>query len=582
MRKLTWLHLSDWHQKGKDFDRQVVCDALIKDIKGRTAIDSTLEQVDFIVFSGDVAFSGKKAEYQAAREHLFDPVLKATGLSPDRLFIVPGNHDLDRSHVYRMLPPDLQQVLDEEKCKEWLTDEEGRKRILEPFKAFSTFVSDYTGQDSPDYASIRILDLGGKKVALLGLNSAWMCGRNKDAKGEINDYGYTLLGEPQIHDALAQIAEADVRLVILHHPFEWLAEFDRHRAEERLGKEAHFILCGHQHFTQIKIIKGTSGDSVIIPAGASYDRRTATDARYANAYNFVNLDLSAGKGIVYLRRWSDRLNKWTADSDSPVGEKYQFDLPKNLQVGKLGYSPSIPISNLQSEPSMNLESELEAFKKIATGEDTQTRLILVTGEGGMGKSHLLGLYKQIADEHNLDVLFFSLGQQISVENCISQIVSRFGIEHFHYYDEFLNENPYKSLPPVEEKAWQANLTRQFFKDVGNCNAVSPLVFIFDQYEKADPIFKNWLIQIFLPCISVRYPIIIVISGRDSIESPPSLKRFHHFFLDGVTVDWYHRYVKDCKVDLDSEKIDLAYRILKGRPKEFVEYVKTLPLQGAVR
>jgi hypothetical protein len=31
---LTWLHLSDWHQKGMDFDRKVVRDALIDDING--------------------------------------------------------------------------------------------------------------------------------------------------------------------------------------------------------------------------------------------------------------------------------------------------------------------------------------------------------------------------------------------------------------------------------------------------------------------------------------------------------------------------------------------------------------------
>lgn len=329
MTRLTWLHLSDWHQKVDDFDRKVVRDKLIDDIRDRAGIDPNLTQIDFIVFSGDLAFSGKEAEYQTAKKHLFDPVLNATGLSPDRLFIVPGNHDLDRHHVFRMLPPDLQQVLDEEKCKEWLTDEEGRKRLLEPFKAFSKFVSDYTDQDSPDYASVRMWpDLGGKKVALLGLNSAWMCGRNKDAKGEINDYGFTLLGEPQIHDALAQIAEADVRLVILHHPFAWLAEFDRNRVKDRLGREAHFILCGHQHVSQIEVIKGTSGDTVIIPAGSSYDRRAATDPRYANSYNFVSLDLSARKGIVYLRRWSDPGIKWIEDIDSCKGGKYEFDLPK--------------------------------------------------------------------------------------------------------------------------------------------------------------------------------------------------------------------------------------------------------------
>ena len=90
MGGLTWLHLSDWHQKEKkekDFDRQVVLDALIKDIKNLKAISQDLEKIDFIVFSGDVAFSGKPEEYNAAKEEFFDPLLKACNLSPENLFI---------------------------------------------------------------------------------------------------------------------------------------------------------------------------------------------------------------------------------------------------------------------------------------------------------------------------------------------------------------------------------------------------------------------------------------------------------------------------------------------------------------
>jgi len=45
MARLTWLHLSDWHQKDKNFDRQVVRDALVEDISHRTKIDPNLARV---------------------------------------------------------------------------------------------------------------------------------------------------------------------------------------------------------------------------------------------------------------------------------------------------------------------------------------------------------------------------------------------------------------------------------------------------------------------------------------------------------------------------------------------------------
>ena len=81
-----------------------------------------------------------------------------------------------------------------------------------------------------------------------------MCARNKDAQGKVNDYGYALVGEPQVHDALDQIADVDVRIAVMHHPFDWLATFDRNRVEARLMQAYHFILRGHEHKPQLKTL----------------------------------------------------------------------------------------------------------------------------------------------------------------------------------------------------------------------------------------------------------------------------------------------------------------------------------------
>lgn len=60
MPSIKWLHLSDWHQKGDTFDRLVVRDALLNDIRERCqGISPNLGTIDFIVLSGDIAYSGK-------------------------------------------------------------------------------------------------------------------------------------------------------------------------------------------------------------------------------------------------------------------------------------------------------------------------------------------------------------------------------------------------------------------------------------------------------------------------------------------------------------------------------------------
>lgn len=328
MAQITWLHLSDWHQNTEKHDRKVLADKLREDLTTREKLDPRLAQVDFVVFSGDAANHGKAEEFRAVRDVLFEPVLELLGLKPDRLFMVPGNHDLDRSHVEEMLPAKLQSPLtDHEAVKHWLCEEQRRGRALEPFADYEDFVRGYTGQENPAYASLRRLDIAEKQVALLGLNTAWMCGRYKDAAGKVDDKGRIVIGEPQIHDALMDIADADLRIVVQHHAFEWLADFDRNKVERELRTKADFILWGHEHQSAVDGPNNTKGKAVIIAAGPTYDERDGGDSAYVNAFNLTTLNLDSGKGEVFIRRWSEKSKKWVADTDTCDDGRFPFTLP---------------------------------------------------------------------------------------------------------------------------------------------------------------------------------------------------------------------------------------------------------------
>ena len=143
--------------------------------------------------------------------------MEAAGVSPRRLFIVPGNHDLDESEIEK-LPDDFQKdAVSKEDVDLWLPDATKRELLLSPFRDFKSFVADYTGQDSPDYSNIQTWKIEGKMVSLLGINSAWWCRRHKDAAGKQNDYGFVMVGEQQIHEPLDKISQSDLRIAVLHH-----------------------------------------------------------------------------------------------------------------------------------------------------------------------------------------------------------------------------------------------------------------------------------------------------------------------------------------------------------------------------
>src|SRR6266516_4484808 len=334
MAGITWLHLSDWHQEARtSFDREAALNALLKDIENRESIHPDLARIDFIVFSGDVASSGQEEEYLAVKRDLFSPLVEAVGWSNwERLFIVPGNHDLDRKQL-RQLPD--RSFTSEEQIQQWLTDESRRARLLRPFAAFEKYIGGYTGQDHPAYAAVNRLEIEGTQVALLGLNSALL------SRGD-DDRGSLIVGEPQVYSALREAAGANIRIAVLHHPLNWLAEVDRSRVEEQLERNCQFILHGHHHTPKITAQIGTAGGSLTIPAGTSYGIR---QGGYPGAYNFVHLDTEAAQGTIYLRRWSERGSQWIADLDSYDNGTLQFRLTSTIPEPP---TSSVPMQAAQS------------------------------------------------------------------------------------------------------------------------------------------------------------------------------------------------------------------------------------------
>lgn len=387
MLGLTWLHLSDWHQKDVRFDPKVVRDRLVKDIEGRTAISPDLAKIDFIVFSGDIASRGQAEEYKAAKKEFFDYLLEASGVSPRRLFIVPGNHDLDDAQLEQLPDEFKMDVISKEEVDLWLEDTQKREQLLSPFEDFKRFVEDYTGQDSPDYSNVQTLKIYGKKIALMGLNSAWWCRRHKNAAGKPNDFGFALVGEPQIHKPLDQILDADLKIAILHHSQEWLAPFDGNRVWSRLKHECDFILHGHGHTPKVTEEHSTAGDCVIIPAGASFARRIARDPQYANSYNFVHIDFETGKGTVFLRRWIDSRTEWARDDETYPEGKFPFNLPgAPADSQRSAALPTVP--HQIPPPPQDFTGRGEELQILLNHFERGATITSLRGMGGIGKTAL--------------------------------------------------------------------------------------------------------------------------------------------------------------------------------------------------
>jgi predicted MPP superfamily phosphohydrolase len=136
--RLRWLHLSDLHFKETErWDRRATLQALLRkmeELKGQGLVP------DLVFVTGDIANSGKRKEYDQA-QLFFAELTQTLGLTPhEHWFLVPGNHDVDRTKIGRPDKAILADLLSETAVEETLADSGAMKlwgRRLEEFYAFT-------------------------------------------------------------------------------------------------------------------------------------------------------------------------------------------------------------------------------------------------------------------------------------------------------------------------------------------------------------------------------------------------------------------------------------------------------------
>ena len=96
--KIRYLHISDLHLTNKKL-------SAFKDIERAffNDLDKIGTNIDLVFITGDIAFSGKNEEYQLAKEWIESKLLKALNLTWESIFVVPGNHDVERDLMNKAL-----------------------------------------------------------------------------------------------------------------------------------------------------------------------------------------------------------------------------------------------------------------------------------------------------------------------------------------------------------------------------------------------------------------------------------------------------------------------------------------------
>lgn len=305
MADLEIVHLSDLHWSSKkQADRQIVIDALLRDLKTQKANGEIAP--DAVIFSGDLAGSGDNAaDLLDGYNALCVPVLEILGLGNDRLFIAPGNHDIAREKVRtaQYVESGLQATLKSVDSVNDFVDNliSGSMTHLpavERMNNYYQFVDKITPADDTPSTLLRCYSrkIGAVNLGVACFDTAWR------ATGEPNDVDRNrlLIGERNIDLAIETLSKCDIRVAVMHHPLEWLAEFDEYAVASRLSAHFDIICCGHTHRTIPQTRTTAQGTAILSQTGSIYASR-----KWFNGYHIIQVDAAKGECCFRVRTYYD-------------------------------------------------------------------------------------------------------------------------------------------------------------------------------------------------------------------------------------------------------------------------------------
>jgi metallophosphoesterase superfamily enzyme len=318
-RQLRVVHLSDLHACHEEGEKKAaqtrVVAALIADIE---SIREERE-VDAIVFSGDLAFDGSPEALQRGREILLDALRERFPDAP--IIIAPGNHDVERDRIDPVEEAGLRAVLtDRDKVQSRLSDSDMATQARVRLSSWDAMASTWDAKLDPvpisPYGSEYRMKCRDLEVAFGVFDTAW---RSEGGEG---DRGKLILGVDSLAAFLKGVGDADLSIVVFHHPLDWLAEFDSKPLSNALEGARALVLTGHDHSADPSLVITTRGSALYCKAPCSYD-----GPAYENGYAIIDIDVDSQTTTILLRRWLPKREVFGPDVETAEDGQKEFPWP---------------------------------------------------------------------------------------------------------------------------------------------------------------------------------------------------------------------------------------------------------------
>lgn len=277
------MHISDLHyslEKSPKGDASRTAAKAILELAESLVKKKVLSLTSCLFITGDLIQSGEvsdgRDDFEAVYTHFLHPLMGILNISSSDVFIVPGNHELDRSsqkdneHItvehslYGMPSP----LAPETKIKisEAILDDDLRVKL----KNYFSFVEKYKfNSPTKDEPRISVFERDDVQVACFnGLVGSYSRQGNKD-KGEL------FVLDTEFGGRLSAIGNRSI--VLTHYPLSWFRDKCSSDLKNFLANRNVKLLSGHIHEKAAEWAETDAGNISIIQAGVSGETGVRTE-----------------------------------------------------------------------------------------------------------------------------------------------------------------------------------------------------------------------------------------------------------------------------------------------------------------
>jgi len=347
--KYKWLHISDLHSI-----------AGIKTEIMRLALLSEIEEnkpFAFILITGDL--SNKNKGYSETKD-LILKIASKSSISINQLYIVPGNHDVNRNI------PDNRV----EKCmKLWMTNEliTSDSVVDELIKGQEDFFTAYKDILAKEYPikSLHFYEKYDENLVIIHLNTAWMCCDSDNESGKLH-LGLEKLNM-LLHDN-CELNNTPIKIAIGHHRLEDFNDTVKNNFRTLLKEyDIDLYLGGHCHESNVVY------DPTISVEFCSCRQARAEDESYPAGFIIGNIDTDTDQSYFEFYNWDTTLSKWTYDYTVNPAKHGKYYL--NHSKYKKSTSRSIIVDLKLMGCKFSIEEVSNKYPYLSSAERYQTSLV---------------------------------------------------------------------------------------------------------------------------------------------------------------------------------------------------------------